>query len=133
MMFTQTQPDASKAHLKPALKPVVQTRTTTTQHKPTNRVTVENRDGSDTEESASEEVFRTQRVWLDEDDDLNSLWTLKRANPVVDAEEEDEVPHYYESPSKRSRLQKLSWNDEVCSDAHSLLFASDIVFRSSTY
>src|SRR3569623_1886698 len=59
---------------------------------------VVNRDGSDTEESGRE-VYRTQRVWMDEEDELNNLRTLKRANPVFDCEDDDEDPHFYESPT----------------------------------
>ena len=77
----------------------------------------ENRDGDDSEEWARE-PFRTQRVCLDEDDERSSLWTLKRANPVFDendgneTDEEDDA-QWYESPSKRSRVQTLSWSDQV--------------------
>jgi hypothetical protein len=74
----------------------------------------ENREGDDSEEWARE-PFRTQRVWLDEDDERSGLWTLKRANPVFDENETDEEDESqrYESPPKRSRAQTLSWSDQV--------------------
>jgi hypothetical protein len=78
---------------------------------------VENRDGYDCEsEEGAREAFRTQRVWLDGDDERRELWTLKRANPVFDDDERDgevdlEEANLYESPSKRSRVQTLTWAD----------------------
>lgn len=77
----------------------------------------ENRDGDDSEEWARE-PFRTQPVWLDEDDGRSGLWTLKRANPVFDENDETETDEedaaqWYESPSKRSRVQTLTWSDQV--------------------
>ena len=77
----------------------------------------ENRDGDDSEEWARE-PFRTERVCLDEDDERSGLWTLKRANPVFDENDDNETDEqdeaqWYESPSKRSRVQTLTWSDQV--------------------
>jgi hypothetical protein len=58
-------------------------------------------------------------------------WTLKRANPVMDDGEEDELQQY-QSPTKRSRSFKLSasspsnqqvfdWNDRISEDEPFLL------------
>jgi hypothetical protein len=87
------------------------------QHDQSYRDQVENRDGDDFESEGGfrEEAFRTQRVWLDEDDERSDFWTLKRANPIFDKDEkevdEDEDESCSESPSKRSRYQTLTWSD----------------------
>jgi hypothetical protein len=88
---------------------------------------VENRDGDDYQlEDGVRETFRTQRVWLDEDDERRDLWTLKRANPVFDDDDKEdkgylEEAYRYESPSKRSRFQTLSWADRLdsCDESQS--------------
>lgn len=58
-------------------------------------------------------AFRPRTVWKDEDDALTELWTLKRANPVFDADDEDEeqalvdeLQQLYASPSKRNKLEQ---------------------------
>jgi len=64
-------------------------------------------------------AFRPRTVWKDEDDALTELWTLKRANPVFDAEDEDEeqalvdeLQQLYASPSKRNKVEQE--RDEDC-------------------
>lgn len=77
---------------------------------------VENRDEAPDDETDSDNaVFRVRHVWLEESDELNDLWTLKRANPVLDSsssDDENDDEELYESPSKRLRAQKLRWEDE---------------------
>ena len=51
-------------------------------------------------ECSEKRVFRTE--WETSDPQLDSMWTLKRANPVADSDD-DEFHEMYESPSKRSR------------------------------
>lgn len=72
---------------------------------------METRNDVEDREEPPRPVFRRRQVWLDEDDELNDIWSLKRANPVID--EDDEEPNVYESPSKRPRVLQLQ---PSCSD-----------------
>ena len=74
------------------------------------------------EDEPATQVFRRRQVWLNEDDELDSMWTIKRANPVFDGDdEEDELQMMYGSPKKRSKgvtslsaaVQRLDWDDRV--------------------
>jgi hypothetical protein len=69
-----------------------------------------------TEESTSnsKEIFRTMS-WMEDEssNDLNELWTLKRANPIQ-SDSDDELEDEYASPSKRSCL---SWEDRLENDS----------------
>jgi len=67
----------------------------------------------------TETIFR-QTVWTEEEDEMEELWTLKRANPITD-ESEDVVERTYASPSKRQRTQQLDWKDKVPEEAPYLL------------
>ena len=57
-------------------------------------------------------AFRQRSVWTDSNPDLADLWTLKRATPIMD-ENDDEDYSNYQSPTKKSRVQMLAWSDSV--------------------
>lgn len=97
----------------------------------------ENRTQPDYEDSM-EHVFRSSS-WLQEDipnsssslsqddnDDLRSMWTLKRANPITElsgSETEDNVDELataYASPTKRSRRTQLDWEHWLGDDGELL-------------
>jgi hypothetical protein len=77
----------------------------------------ENREDYPSTDSTSnnKEIFRTMSWMEDESNDevLNELWTLKRANPIQ-SESDDELEDEYASPSKRSCL---SWEDRLEDDS----------------
>lgn len=59
-------------------------------------------------------AFRPKTVWLDANDELDSMWTLKRANPITDEnDDENDYLSQYQSPTKRSRVQTLVWEDSL--------------------
>lgn len=61
-------------------------------------------------------IFRSQRRhWSGQTFDLEEMWTLKRANPVCDTDE-DEAQQDYASPSKRTRTTALCWAQRVGDD-----------------
>jgi hypothetical protein len=51
---------------------------------------------------------------------LDDMWTLKRASPIRDEndEEDDEI---YSSPTKKSRTHTLSWTDSLDTDSNRCL------------
>lgn len=55
----------------------------------------------------NENHFRLQPM-MSVDADTEQMWTLKRANPIT--EDDDEIS---ESPTKRSRSATLSWQDAL--------------------
>ncbi|GKY94829.1 hypothetical protein MPSEU_000448100 [Mayamaea pseudoterrestris] len=59
-------------------------------------------------------AFRHRTVWADPE--LNDLWTLKRATPIMDENDHDEFA-VMESPTKKSRVQTLVWSNSVDTDA----------------
>ena len=79
------------------------------------RSCTEDQDDNDEEESVSmRPAFRTRTIWKDVDDELDSLWTLKRASPITDAnDEEEDYLSQYQSPAKRSRVQTLVWSESL--------------------
>jgi len=97
------------------------------------RIRAENDDSAEEEpgmQQRRQQVFRwrqTRRTpvtsWAEEqdqenDDEFDSLWTLKRANPVYDVDDDgseggDELRTLYSSPSKRMRVQKVHWKDQI--------------------
>jgi len=89
------------------------------------------RSGSEPEEQPS--IFRTQSSFVNDGDELNDLWTLKRANPVLleDDHEDDDDLSEYESPSKRqacaaaSSSTALDWDDAIATDAPFRLTVSE--------
>jgi len=60
-----------------------------------------------------EEVFRRRRVWLDEGDERNDLWTIKRANPLTSNSDGGELVCNYTRPSSEIRVQRLAWTDRL--------------------
>jgi hypothetical protein len=48
--------------------------------------------------------------------DWNSSWTLKRATPILDDDEEDEEFLVYESPSKKTKIDNLYWESRLFSE-----------------
>jgi hypothetical protein len=58
-------------------------------------------------------AFRMRTVWGDTSLELNDLWTLKRATPIVDENDRDDYAEIYQSPTKKSRVQTLSWSNSV--------------------
>ena len=65
---------------------------------------------SSLDQQASNEAFRST-AWMDNAED-EDMWTLKRASPVYD--DQDEF-YQYESPAKRSR-SSLDWQDRLSDD-----------------
>ncbi|GKY93018.1 hypothetical protein MPSEU_000270200 [Mayamaea pseudoterrestris] len=59
-------------------------------------------------------AFRHRTVWADPE--LNDLWTLKRATPIMDEHDQDDFA-IMESPTKKSRVQTLVWSNSVDTDA----------------
>jgi hypothetical protein len=73
----------------------------------------------DSTPAQSQYIFRSAAI----SEDLNDMWTLKRANPVFD--EDDDEP--MESPTKRTRTT-LEGRDEVeASDRQILTWSAQIV------
>lgn len=66
-------------------------------------------------------VFRRRTSWLNDSSEMDALWTLKRANPVFDSDDEDELQDEYASPPKRSRVQTLDWDQLWSSDEEPML------------
>lgn len=70
------------------------------------------------EMAAINAIFRQQCDFLvesrdsAEDVDLDSQWTLKRASPVTEDDDEDEFTAY-ESPSKKIKTQSLLWESRM--------------------
>lgn len=74
----------------------------------------ENQPSSDDQQDIVESrIFRPQI----EESLLDSMWTLKRANPIMD-EDEEEVEQYFacESPTKRTRTRTLDDADRIDDD-----------------
>jgi hypothetical protein len=71
-----------------------------------------------------EGIFRRQ--WIAETEELDDMWTLKRASPIFD---EDEQP--YESPSKRSRTTQLYWKDRLSEEEPFLLSTESLLLEYS--
>lgn len=68
----------------------------------------------ETSSNNSNSIFRS--TWLDDQrNDLEDMWTLKRANPISE-EEEDELHEEYASPPKRTRTNVLSWKQRILDD-----------------
>jgi len=83
-------------------------------------------------------IFRTSAALDDNDPQLKDLWTLKRANPVTEAIQEEEVlaeeEESYESPSKR-QCSHLDWDQALPTDAPLVLVprssrSSELVLES---
>lgn len=81
-----------------------------------------------------EEIFRmkSNEVWEDNRDDndfktnecdVGSMWTLKRSNPIEESSSDSETDDYddeivmYSSPTKRHRVNELSWDDCLLSSS----------------
>eukprot|EP00523_Entomoneis_sp_CCMP467_P003482 CAMPEP_0168764604 /NCGR_PEP_ID=MMETSP0724-20121128/24957_1 /TAXON_ID=265536 /ORGANISM="Amphiprora sp., Strain CCMP467" /LENGTH=187 /DNA_ID=CAMNT_0008813829 /DNA_START=168 /DNA_END=731 /DNA_ORIENTATION=+ len=66
------------------------------------------------DEQTKQPVFRST-VWIDSatDSDEEELWTLKRATPVYDSDEDEQEFTQYQSPAKRSKTMSLDWQDRV--------------------
>lgn len=68
--------------------------------------------------TSSESIFRRQASSIDSE--LEDMWSLKRANPVLsmlldDDDDEESVSaeaEQYCSPTKRPRTQVLAWEDQ---------------------
>jgi hypothetical protein len=56
---------------------------------------------SSKEDLTEPSIFRTDSSWSTMDAEQEEMWTLKRANPIYDSDDEDEES--MESPSKRLR------------------------------
>lgn len=85
------------------------------------------RSGSDElEEEQQQSIFRTQSS-LEVDGELEDLWTLKRANPVLgEGDSDDEDDDEYKSPSKRlCATAAVDWDDAVALDAPFRLTVSE--------
>jgi hypothetical protein len=83
------------------------------------------------EQSSNENIFRQLSLAEDPTSDLEEMWTLKRANPIFsalddDSDDEEYEAELYASPSKRQRTQMLSFEDQVSGESSlSLLFSAD--------
>ena len=73
----------------------------------------ENREG--VEEELNSSIFRTRTAWHEERSEMEEMWTLKRANPISGASD-DELEEEYASPSKRARTTVLSWEHRILDD-----------------
>lgn len=68
------------------------------------------------------QVFRRRQVWLDDEDEQNQMWTIKRANPVLDDDEDCDdvdvvvVKEDYQSPFKKARVLSLRWTSKLSED-----------------
>lgn len=75
------------------------------------------RSESQTYEEQIKAIFRERSSFYAESRDAiepeedNDLWTLKRASPLAD--EEDEEYTSYESPSKKSKSENLFWDTRL--------------------
>lgn len=82
---------------------------------------LENREDSHSRDERDDiDVFRSQSSWLDSSsgEEWNDMWTLKRANPILSDDSEDELEEEYASPSKRTCL---SWDNRI-DDETSIFF-----------
>jgi hypothetical protein len=83
------------------------------------------------EQSSNENIFRQLSLAEDPTSELEEMWTLKRANPIFsalddDSDDEEYEAELYASPSKRQRTQMLSFEDQVSGESSlSLLFSAD--------
>lgn len=62
------------------------------------------------EDTVEISIYRREWEVADADADQDSMWTLKRANPICDSDDEED--HIYESPTKRSR-KTLELHDSI--------------------
>ena len=71
-------------------------------------------------EQQLESIFRERSsVWAESRDPSDNeeeadLWSLKRASPIAD--EDDEEFTYYESPSKKAKVQTIFWDSRMSDD-----------------
>lgn len=91
-------------------------------HQPMMRVRTASDDDSSTisnkQDEKQELVATEQSVFrrrMDAENDMEDCWTLKRANAVIDEDDDNESFGIYESPSKR-QCQELSWNNCYSND-----------------
>ncbi|KAL7560902.1 hypothetical protein ACA910_008184 [Epithemia clementina (nom. ined.)] len=91
---------------------------------------VEGTSSNDQQQQSLSDVFR-MNVWIEPASDEEDMWTLKRASPVYDSDDEF---YQYESPVKRKKTVSLDAEDRLSEDdIHSLLgFAEDLVSTSAT-
>ena len=74
------------------------------------------------------DVFRSS-VWIDAESDDEEGWTLKRASPVYDSDDEF---YQYESPSKRKKTVSLDWESRLSDEIPILLSQDDAISSQST-
>ena len=80
------------------------------------------------EENTTRSIFERRSATPDDREGDDSMWTLKRANPVFDSdsEDEDELSEFYASPAKRLRVKHLDWEQSLDSGGrHNIRFLTE--------